>query len=229
MIDETEKPMTPAYIPYKTFTRFINWLHGTHIPTQIDKSMMSKMSGGDQSAMISALKFLKLIDSDGKPSQQFIQLIESNEETKSSLLKTVLERAYPFIFEDSIDLKRATTKQIEEAFKGQGASGSTVVKCIAFFLAAAKAADLEISPFVKTPLPVRNASRRAATSKGDTRPFPPIEDEEFVAGTQKLKLPLLGKPDVILIIPGDFSREDWAFLKPILEAYVTRLFGENTP
>lgn len=231
MKTEPEKLLTPAYIPFRTFSRFINGLESSAIPTQIDKSIMPKMSGGDQSAMLVALRFLKLIDQDGAPSEELTKLIESNEESRGSVLKAILERAYPFLFKGSIDLKRATTRQVEEAFKAQGVSGSTVSKAMAFFLSAAKEGGIQVSQYVKTPPIVRSTVRRVPPSQGGT----PANDEEdqgmedLPGGVHRLRLPLPGKSDVLLVVPRGFTKEDWDFIHPVMETYLSRIFKEGVP
>lgn len=221
------KRATPPYVPYKTFNNFLNGLRENGLPAQIDRSVLGGMSGSVQSAITSSLEFLQLVDSNGNPTQELHQLVELEEEQRAPILRSVIEKTYPFIFSGSIDLKRATTKQIEDAFRAQGASGSTVVKCIGFFLAAAKAAGITVSPHVKTPTLVRpSPPKRPANHQLD----PDVADESqdkarqpIPSDMRQIKLPLIGKSDVILALPQDFTIEDWQFLEPILKAYIDRL------
>lgn len=227
MNDKDTKSKPPAYVPYKTFSNFINGLNENGMPAQIDRSIMGGMSGSAQSSIIGSLEFLRLVTSTGEPTKELHQLVESKEDERGPLLRPVLERSYPFLFSGAIDLKRATTKQIEEAFRSQGVTGSTVVKGIAFFLAAAKAAGIQISPHVKTPTLARSTPKRSgATASQSGNSDTPPDDYEVPPGMRPLKLPLLGKQDVVLLLPEDFDEEDWKFLKPILEAYITRMFNE---
>lgn len=230
MAENDTKAKIPAYISYKTFTNFINGLRESGVPNQIDKSMMSGMSGSGQSAMIGSLDFLKLVDAKGAPAPELQQLVDADDKTRPSVLRSVLERSYHFLFAGTIDLKRATTKQVEDAFRGQGISGSTIVKCIAFFLAAAKDAGVQISSHVKTPALVRNATKRPTGVGGSDNRQDLPDEEEFdtdAGATRSLKLPLLGKRDVTLIVPDDFNSEDWKFLKPIFEMYMDRMIAEK--
>jgi len=229
MGEQEGKLKIPAYISYKTFCNFISGLRESGVPAQIDKSMMSAMSGSAQSAMLGSLEFLKLIDSKGKPAPELQQLVDSSDNDRGPLLRTVLEGSYHFLFLGTIDLKRATTKQVEEAFRSQGISGSTIVKCIAFFLAAAKDAGIQISSHVKTPPLIRSpGGKRSAQGSTEDRPELEDEQEEELTNTRRLKLPLLGKRDVVLIVPADFNAEDWKFLKPIFELYMDRMLKEGT-
>ena len=51
------------------------------------------------------------------------------------------------------------------------------------------------------------------------------QDKDADANVQHIRLQLLDKPDVTITLPSDFDAADWTFLKPILEAYITRLTG----
>jgi hypothetical protein len=231
MADADTKPKIPAYVSHKTFTKFISDLESTGLPNQIDKSIMQNMSGSGQSAMIGSLEFLKLIDSKGIPTKALHQLIDVAGEDRVITLRSVLEGAYPFLFTGGLDLKRATTKQMEEAFRNQGISGSTVIKCISFFLAAAKEAGVAVSPHIKTPPLVRTAPRRTATPAPQGERSDEGGDEDGADGddesTLRLKLPLLGKRDVVLTLPADFNEDDWKFLKPIFESYMDQLLKQQ--
>jgi hypothetical protein len=232
MEDNEPKRGTPAYVPHKTLSNFINSLKENGTPSQIDRSVLKSMSGSDQSAILGSLKYLGLISEQGVPTTDFQQLIDSDEEHRRPLMRNVLTKAYAFLFSGSIDLKRATTKQVEDAFRDQGISGSTVVKCMAFFLAAAKEAGIGVSPHVKTPAPVRSNPPKPRTG-GNTQGAVPGESHSqnletpAAAGMKQLKIQLMDKPDVTVTLPDSFNSEDWAFLEPILKAYIMRMLKES--
>lgn len=227
MEDQEAKRGSPAYATFKTFSNTINSLQESGAPSQIDRSVLKSMSGSDQSAVIASLKYLNLITESNAPTPALLQLIDAKEENRAVLWRDVVEKSYPFLFGASIDLKRATTKQIEEAFRGQGVSGSTVVKCIAFFLAAAKAGNISISPHVKTPAPVRSTTTKPRTSNTSATSNGRDDDDEGAPpeGMKQIKIQLMSKPDVTITLPDSFDAADWRFLKPILEAYMLRMVG----
>ena len=229
MSENDTKAKTPAYAPYKSLMKFINGLKENNVPTQIDRSMMSGMSGSSQGALISSLEFLNLISDGGVPTKELHQLVDAEENKRGPLLASVLERSYQFLFSGAIDLKRATTKQVEDAFREQGVTGSTIVKCMGFFLAAAKAAGIAISPHVKTPPAPRSTVKRGAASSGqDNSDEEDEEDYTPPEGSRSIKLPVVGKQgNVVLTFPDDFTPDDWKFLQPILQAYMDRMFNEQ--
>lgn len=230
MTESESKRPTPAYVSYKTFTNFINSLQESGVPSQIDRSMLKGMSGSAQSAILGSLEYLNLISKTGNVLPKFHQLIDAEEKERAAILRAIVEASYPFLFSGSIDLKRATTKQVEDEFRKNGVSGSTVVKCIAFFLSAAKAAGVAVSPHVKTPTVMRTPSTKrvsgAAANSGASEEDDEEQEVETPPGTQRLKLPLVGKQDVVVLLPADFNKEDWTFLKPIFEAYIVRLIKD---
>lgn len=232
MTEEAAKLSAPPYVPYKTFTNFINGLGETGIPSQIDKSIMRSLSGSVQSALTSTLEYLKLIDKNGKPAPQLTQLVESKDKQRADILRSVLEKAYPFLFSGSVELKRATTKQVEDAFRDQGAGGSTVVKCIAFFLAAAKEALVEVSSHVKTPQLQRNTTPKRNAGAGASSGASPTDSDDddgfqIPPDSKQLRLPVLGRGDLVLVVPADMTLDDWRFIEPIFKQYVERMFGAD--
>jgi hypothetical protein len=63
------------------------------------------------------------------------------------------------VFQGGFKLQSATTQHAEELFQRTGASGETVRRCIAFFMAMARAAGIPVSPYIK-PHRGKKAARR---------------------------------------------------------------------
>jgi hypothetical protein len=135
-------------------------------PTRIDKSYLSNYAGGVQSQILAGLKFLALIDEDGKLSPEFTALVNQPSERKAVLRRILTER-YPAVVE--LGKSNTTQQEMEEAFEAMGVKGETKRKAVAFFLK--EAADLPVSPNWKTSRISsgnRSSSRRrgaATTSK----------------------------------------------------------------
>jgi hypothetical protein len=149
IMNKEAKKATPAYTTYTAFTNLIKDLRENDIPSHVSRSVV-KGSNSGKAMMMASLKYLGLINKDETPTNTLVQLVE-NEENYSKLLKQLLLDKYSFLFDDSIDIKTTTTERVAEKFQLAGASGSTVSKCMAFFLTAAKAAGIEVSPRVKAP------------------------------------------------------------------------------
>ncbi len=167
----SEKKLLPPYLSYKTFRNFLDSLKIT-MPSRIDKSVMPNFSGANQSWLIGTLKYLKLITEDGLPIPELGKLARAEGDERKKILKDIIIAAYPFLFTKPFSLQSATPRQIEEEFNKTAATGETVKKCIAFFLAAAKDANIELSTFLKqmrytktTRVPRRNHITSATTEE----------------------------------------------------------------
>lgn len=163
MATETRKSATPPYIAFPTFLSFIKGLGETGVPSRIDKSLLRNMSGSNQSALLSALKWFSLIDEAGAHGERLEALVKAAAADKAGeVLKGNLPLAYAFMADGSIDVGRATGAQLEEKFREYGLSGETVAKAMSFFLAACKEAGIPVSAHIKLPKIVRaNGSAKA--------------------------------------------------------------------
>jgi hypothetical protein len=139
----------PPYLSFKTFKAFVESLK-VGIPTRIDRTVLSSMSGAVQSQLMAALRYLGMVTAHSVTTVKLASLVNSEGSEYERVLASILQEGYPFLFGGEFDLLRATTGEMEEAFRKSGASGETIRKCVAFFLAAAKSAGLPVSPHIKT-------------------------------------------------------------------------------
>lgn len=216
MPKDPQKPSTPPYISYASFKSFINGLGESTVPSRIDKTVMSNYSGSTQYQLLPALNWLGLIDFEGTPSDLLKSLVTANEDEFGTILEPVIREKYRFLFSGDIDLQSASAGQVEEAFKAQNVKGSTVTKCISFFLKIAKEAGITVSPHVKPPTVKRNpsapskAKRRKQDRKGGLAdeggegtaggPSPPENMEQFT-------IPIRGLEDGRVWLPADLNEE----------------------
>ncbi len=236
MADDSGVKTGPAYVPYKSFRNFINNLADIGIPARIDRSVVSNLSGSTQAMLLSALRFLKLTDDEGKPTKKLHELVEAGDKY-GEVLAGVLTGAYPFLAEKGLDITKATLHQLEEQFKDYGLGGSTVDKAVAFFLTAAKDAGLSLSQHLK-PKRFRSGdahkAKARAGAKKRTRGHTNDADEEddgvsYAApeGTEKFEIPIPGKPAAVVMLPKNLSQEDWEMLQGILGLYAKRLLAAD--
>lgn len=148
MDSKKEQGPVPPYVAYKTLKNFLRGLSAA-IPSRIDKSVMSSMSGGTQGQVSAALRYLKLVDAQGIPQPLLVRIVKSDGAEHQAAWREALG-AYPFVTNKTIDLSTATSHQLEEEFK-KLASGDTVRKAVIFFIPAAKEAGIQLSPYFKEP------------------------------------------------------------------------------
>jgi hypothetical protein len=166
-MDTQEKRTAPPYLSFTTLNTFVDGL-AVHMPTRIDKSLMKSMSGASQSALIAALDYFGLRNGD-KPSDTLVALASTSGPERAATWKALITKGYAFLFSDGFDLKRATQGELDDKFRAEGVTGETIRKCVAFFMAAAQAAGIDVSPrfrSIKTRTPrTRGASTGAKTKK----------------------------------------------------------------
>ena len=178
MATETKKVEAPPYIAFSTFFSFINGLAKTGIPSRIDKSLLRNMSGGNQSALLAALKWFSLIDDVGAHGKPLEALVAAGDGA-GAVLREMLPAAYKFMADGSIQLERATGSQVEEKFKAYGLTGSTVIKAMAFFISACKEAAIPLSAHIKLPKVVRaNGAGKAKKARQQAPDDDENDDDE---------------------------------------------------
>ena len=160
MSDKAKLPC-PPYATFSSFMTFINKLRDTQIPSRIDSSVFGNASGSLIYSILSTLKSLNLVDADGVPSDLFVNFVKANDEERPAKMAAIMKAAYAPLFSASFDLTSATAGQFDELIRSEyDAKGSTVDKVATFFIAAAKFAEVEISPH----LAARKATASSASS-----------------------------------------------------------------
>jgi len=174
---EPKAPAAPPYISFKTLTNLLERLQETHLPPRIDRSYLDGLSGGYQTQVIAALRWLDLIGENGEVTGTLTGLATAAPEIRPQMIGEMLRGHYAPIF--ALSAKNATQGQLEEEFRKFGITGATLRKAIAFFLHAARYAEIPVSPHFKIP-PVSSSSngksaarRTKGTGKGAASKEPP--------------------------------------------------------
>jgi Family of unknown function (DUF5343) len=150
----------PPYIAFSTLKTLVSNLKAHGIPPRIDKSIMSNFSGAVASQLMTALRFLGLINADEAPTPFLKSLVDAFDTPQwSGQLQTILKQAYPEIFK--IDLATASPKLLYETFESAySAGGETVRKTVTFFLNAASDAGIQVSSYITKGKKPRSGKRR---------------------------------------------------------------------
>ncbi|MBG0802969.1 DUF5343 domain-containing protein [Methylocystis sp. H4A] len=168
---QTRGRVAAPYIAYQTLKTFIAPLKEHVVPNRIDKSLLRSFSGAVQGQLMTALKFLKLMEDDGRPTDALKSLVAAyGTDEWQGALYTVLGSSYPQMF--VLPLASVSPSEFGEAFKkAYPCEGETLSKGVRFFLNAATEAGVHLSPFL-----TKGAKPRASSggngSKRKTRQAP---------------------------------------------------------
>lgn len=150
MSAENARRGTPPYISPTTFRHLLEQLKKN--PTdRIDRSYLDPMHSGSTSTQImSALRYLNLVDSINKPTHHLNLLVGCPDEERPKRLKDIAAAAYGFILNNgTVDVQTATYQQLEELFyDNSGVDGDVRRKCIKFFTSLAQEAGVQLSPHI---------------------------------------------------------------------------------
>jgi hypothetical protein len=154
----------PPYVPFSTFRNFLEKI-SLRVPSRIDQSVMPRTSRAIRFQLAAALRYLGLVTSDGSRTETLMRLAKARGDERRRIFGEIVRAAYPYLF-GPFDLATCTTSQIHQEFKRR-ASGSTVRKCVAFFVAACRDAGVEISPHIKPFGGTGPGVQKSATSSSD--------------------------------------------------------------
>lgn len=214
----SDRSLKPPYSTYKSFLGLIEELCGHAVmPSVIDRSFLSKRSGSEQSALIATLKWFDLINEEGAPTTLLRNYAAAGEDAGKELFAKMVKDSYSAVTDGTFALESATTNMLADKFREYGISGSTLSKCISFFLSAAKDAGIAVSPHVKAPPAPKNGGTRKlklipATPprqpddvgiRDPAKPKPPRE------GMVAIPIPIFGGKDGVIYLPGQMSGKQW--------------------
>lgn len=149
MTTEKGRKHLPPYVSYRTFHNFIERLQ-QRIPSRIDRSYWGDiLSGSTGTQLMAALRFLGLIDANGKPTELLEPLVMARGEPRAKLLRELTTIAYDFVVNSPLDLESATYAQLGELFSNTFQMTDDVSrKCVKFFIAMSGDAGVPLSPFI---------------------------------------------------------------------------------
>lgn len=165
MVKESSRKRLPPYISYRTFQNFLERLQ-QGVPARIDRSYWSeRLSGSNGTQLMSALRFLGLIDAKDTPTSRLRLLAQANGAQRAEVLKQITSGAFGFVLQDSFDAQSATYSQLEEAFSTFELTDGVRRKCVKFFVELSSDAGIPLSSFITKRL-------RSAHGSTGTKPVP---------------------------------------------------------
>ena len=173
MVNDKGRKSLPPYVSYRTFRNFIDGLH-LGMPSRIDRSYWGNMySGSTGTQLMTALRFLGLIDTKGIPTAQLKQLVLAKGAQRTDILRRIAHSAFYFLSEESLDPQVATYAQLEEAFRNTyQLTGEVGRKCIKFYISLQSDAGIPLSPFILKRSRTRHSTangKKKSTTKTEVR------------------------------------------------------------
>ena len=149
MAIDRNKKRTPPYVSYRSFLTLLEELQ-RGVPARIDRSYWGgKFSGSTGTQLMSALRFLNLVDSVGVPTSQLKELVAAKGIFRAGILKKISQESFSFLMGNSIEPDKATYAQLEEVFREQYQVDRDVCrKCIKFFTELSGEAGIPLSQFI---------------------------------------------------------------------------------
>jgi len=162
-----QKPVTPAYVAFKTFLSALDGLH-KFLPDTIDATVWPSYSGGARSQLLGAFRFLRLINEDGVPAQSLRDLAASTGQERAAKFVPIMRAAYGTLM--SVDLTKATPGSFDAELRKFGQEGETHRKAASFFLQAAKWAGVPLSPLLVQKGSLAGSRRKRPSAGGGAKP-----------------------------------------------------------
>ncbi|HUQ37581.1 MAG TPA: DUF5343 domain-containing protein [Aestuariivirga sp.] len=159
----------PPYISFQSLKTLVSDFKQHTVPGRVDRTVLTRFSGGVGGQIVTALGFLGLIDGAKVPTSLFRSLVDSfGSEHWDKWLAKIIRESYAPLF--NLNLETATPGQFAEAFrKAYPAKEQTARKCISFFLAATKEAKIPVSQYILKGTKVRAATvKRKSKAEADT-------------------------------------------------------------
>ena len=136
----------PVYLSFKTLQSAVQSLRTHGLPNVFDRTAFDSRSGGEQTQILSAFKFLGFIDDANRTQPALRKLVDAAEgsaEEKAQLAAVLKERYANAI---ALNLESATPAQLDKAIADYGAGGSTKERSVRFFVKTAEYAGIKLSP-----------------------------------------------------------------------------------
>jgi hypothetical protein len=181
LVTDRNKKRSPPYVSYRSFLTLLEELK-RGVPSRLDRSYWGdKFSGSTGTQLMSALRFLNIVDAAGTPTNQLKELVNARGPSRGDILKKISYESFTFLKNESFEPEKATYSQLEEVFNEQYQVDRDVArKCIKFFTELAGDAGIPLSPFITKKS--KNSRQPATVEK--------VPKKSGIRTNQNLKIPI---------------------------------------
>jgi hypothetical protein len=158
----------PPYGPTRGTLQSLQLLRRT-TPARIDSDFLrvNKIAPGNEYKVVGALRYLELIDDDGRPTESS-RMLKTKGATYTLALQEIVRKAYSGVFH-SLKPKEITRDGIYNYFVTEGGLGAEMAtKATRFLIRLCRLAEIEIAP--DTAQPSSRGRRRARSQRQAYRP-----------------------------------------------------------
>lgn len=188
-MDTETADFRPPYMSFQTFWNFIEELAAKPLPPRVDRSLMTSKSGTDQNNLTMALTSFGLTDDEGKVQSALIDLTSTPADQRQAAFGELLRLYYaaPLAVSEQV----GTTNDLHKAFTDAWptiASADTRRKSVTFFLHAARASGIELSPHFPQGRPgsggpgIAKSTKRTPRRRSSTDPGAGVETPATTGG-----------------------------------------------
>ncbi|MBT3362940.1 MAG: DUF5343 domain-containing protein [Chloroflexi bacterium] len=145
-MSDAEKQVPPPYGPTGGMLAGIELMHRLS-PAKVDARLLknNSVAPGNEYKVVGALRYLGIIDEDGKPTTKS-RLLKTRGPSYVLALQDIVKTAYTDIF-DEIDIKQASRDQIHNCFITElGLGIEMATKASRFFISLCQQANIQINP-----------------------------------------------------------------------------------
>ena len=211
MKKQSESPIRVApYVSFRTFQSGVQALRSHGLPEKIDRSVWLAKSGADQTALLSAFRFLGLLDAKDRAQPPLEKLVDAPEGTpaEKEVLGAAIRQSYADLFQQN--LETITPVQLAEAIGKYGPTGSTRDRAVRFFVKVAGYCGVKMSGRLTARKPRGSASGKTNGTNGQRRtgrkatpaPSSPPKGQQGAAAMKEIELPQAGGS---LTLSGTFN------------------------
>lgn len=235
MADQSSKNV-PPYVTWGIFKGTMDALAETTLPSgPLDRRVLHTLSGADHGALMSALRFLGLVDSQNRATDKYSELIEwlkapAGPEQFQEKFTALLDEKYRPVL-DRVDLERGTISELEKAFREEMevSPGQMMTKTIRFFIKAYTENGFNMmSPHITRAKPkARNTTKKPPNGDKSPKRGPRTQrqDDNQTETTPRgfSRLPIPGMADAFIQYPNDLTEPQCGLLDAavvLLRAYV---------
>jgi hypothetical protein len=156
------KDRKAPYAPVSAFEEFLDRIPNVSVPSRIDQGFLKKLNiaRGNEWALLSALKFLGIIDPQGRPSAGYRRLVSTD--TRQEALRHLVDTAYAPLFD--LGGTGMSNEDLVNFFR-VASSPSQAKNAARFFRAVAAMAGVDPAPTPAVPSPRVETEERPARAR----------------------------------------------------------------